>query len=102
MMSALNSKKAKPSASLVDIELSISKANFSTWFKNTAIQRKDGGAIYLAVPNQFVKDWLATKYHAFILKTLRAFSSEVRSLEYVITKDHRDSRGRSSINPSRP
>jgi len=80
---------------LVDIELSISKANFSTWFKNTSIQRKDGGVVYIAVPNQFVKDWLTTKYHKFILKTLRAFSAEVRSLEYIIAKDQRESRGRS-------
>lgn len=80
---------------LVDIELSISKANFSTWFKNTAIHKVDSGTIYLGVPNQFVKDWLATKYHKFILKTLRNFSLDIRGLEYVISKDQRDLRGKS-------
>ena len=74
---------------LVDIELNVSKANFSTWFKNTAIQKVDSGVVYLGVPNQFVKDWLATKYHKDILKTLRGFSPEVRGLEYVILKDSR-------------
>ena len=74
---------------LVDIELSISKANFSTWFKNTYIQKVEGSVIYLGVPNQFVKDWLATKYHKFVLKTMRGFSSEVRSLEYVISKNQK-------------
>ncbi|NQV93045.1 chromosomal replication initiator protein DnaA [Candidatus Kaiserbacteria bacterium] len=74
---------------LVDIELSISKANFSTWFKNTSIQKMDGGVVYLGVPNQFVKDWLANKYHKDILKTLRSFSTEVRGLEYIISRDQK-------------
>jgi len=72
---------------LVDIELSISKANFSTWFKDTYIVKQDGGVIYLGVPNQFVKDWMVQKYHKFILKTLRGLSENVRGLEYSIVKD---------------
>lgn len=74
---------------LVDIELGISKANFSTWFKHTSIQRMDIGVVYVGVPNQFVKDWLTNKYHKEILKTLRSFSSEVRGLEYTITKNQK-------------
>lgn len=76
---------------LVDIELSISKANFSTWFKNTSIQKIESGTVYLGVPNQFVKDWLNNKYHTFILKTLRTLSPDVRGLEYTIVKDQRGS-----------
>ena len=66
---------------LVDTELSISKANFNTWFKDTAILRIDEGVVYVNVPNQFVKDWLSTKYHKFILKTLRSFSDRIRHRE---------------------
>ena len=72
---------------LVDVELSISKANFSTLFKDTAIVKQEEGVIFVGVPNQFVKDWLSTKYHKFILKTLRSFSDSVRGLEYVIVRD---------------
>jgi len=79
---------------LVDIELSISKANFSTWFKNTSIQKIDGGIVYLGVPNQFVKDWLANKYHKDILKTLRSFSTEVRGLEYIISKEQKSNQSK--------
>ncbi|MBI2618023.1 chromosomal replication initiator protein DnaA [Candidatus Kaiserbacteria bacterium] len=75
--------------SLIDIELNISKANFSTWFRNTSIQKIEGGTIYLTVPNQFVKDWLTNKYHKFILKTLRGFASDVRGLEFTIPKDQK-------------
>ena len=78
---------------LVDIELNISRANFSTWFKNTSIQKMDVGVVYVGVPNQFVKDWLTKKYHKDILKTLRGFSSEIRGLEYIISKDQKVSWG---------
>jgi len=77
---------------LVDTELSISKANFNTWFKDTAILRIDEGVVYVNVPNQFVKDWLSTKYHKFILKTLRSFSDSIRGLEYAIAKDRKKER----------
>jgi len=72
---------------LVDIELNISRANFSTWFKDTYIIKQESGVISLGVPNQFVKDWMVQKYHRFILKTLRGFSDGVRGLEYNIIKD---------------
>ena len=72
---------------LVNIELSISKANFSTWFRNTYITKQEDGVILIAVPNLFVKDWISQKYHKFILKTLRGLSDTVRGVEYIIVKD---------------
>jgi len=71
---------------LVEIETSMSKANFSTWFKNTSIVKEDSGVVYVGVPNEFVKDWLYNKYHKLILKTLTNFIESVRSVEYTITK----------------
>ena len=71
---------------LAQIELNISKANFGTWFKNTYIYKQEEGTIYLSTPNTFVKDWLKTKYHKFILKALRDIALDVRNLEYVIIR----------------
>src|SRR3989344_263975 len=71
---------------LVEVELSISKPNFTTWFKDTSIARIEDGVIYLAVPNQFVRDWLGKKDDKFILKALRGASSHVRGLEYTISR----------------
>ena len=48
---------------LLEIETGVSKANFSTWFKNTSILKEDTGIIYVGVPNEFVRDWLKNKYH---------------------------------------
>src|SRR3989344_7397139 len=74
---------------LTAVELSISKANFSTWFKDTHIVRQEDVVVQVSVPNQFVRDWLSTKYHKFILNSLRGFSEHIRGVEYVIQKERR-------------
>lgn len=74
-------------SALTEIELSVSKANFTTWFKDTSISRLEDGVVYLSVPNTFVKDWLSNKYHKFILHSLRSLSEQIRALEYTIIKD---------------
>ncbi len=71
---------------LSEIELTVSKANFNMWFKDTHISRCEDGIIYLSVPNFFVKDWLYNKFHKFILKCLRS-NADIRGIEYVIAKD---------------
>ena len=71
---------------LNEIELGISKANFSTWFKNTSILKEEGGIIYIAVPNEFVRDWLLNKYHKLITKTIADIYENMRAVEYVIAK----------------
>lgn len=71
---------------LNEIELGLSKANFSTWFKNTSIIKEEGGTLYIGVPNEFVKDWLFNKYHKLITKTLAELYGNMRSVEYVISK----------------
>ncbi len=72
---------------LGDIELNISKANFSTWFKNTHVVKQEDGVVVLGVPNGFVKEWLSNKYHKPILKSLRSIGDDVRNVEYVIAKN---------------
>ena len=71
---------------LLEIELNISKANFTTWFKNTYIVKEDGGIVQVGVPNEFVKDWLYNKFHKLILKTLIGNEDNIRGVEYTIHK----------------
>lgn len=72
---------------LKEIELSVSKANFTTWFKDTFIVKIDEGVVFIGVPNTFAKDWLSNKYHKSILKSLRDSDGGVRGIEYLIIKD---------------
>lgn len=74
---------------LVELELTISKPNFNTWFKDTHIVRVEDGTVYLGVPSQFARDWLSTKFHKDILRSLRMLSDSVRTVEYVISRGHK-------------
>lgn len=74
---------------LAEIESQVSKANFSTWFKNTFIAKEDTGTAYIGVPNEFVKDWLYNKYHKLILKTLMNYNDTIRGVEFIISKGDR-------------
>lgn len=67
-------------AVLAEIELSISKANFITWFKNTAILSNKDGRICIGVPNGFAKEWLENKYRSYILRALRNIQGDVREV----------------------
>lgn len=83
---------------LAEIELNISKPNFSTWFKNTLIVKEDSGTIYIGVPNEFVKDWLFNKFHKLILKSLINQNDNIRGVEYIISKH--DSSNKQTIQKS--
>jgi chromosomal replication initiator protein len=68
------------------IESQVTKANFSTWFKNTYISKEEDGIIYISVPNEFVREWLMNKYHKTILKTIVDNVSHIRGIEFVISR----------------
>jgi len=62
---------------LGELELSLSKANFTTWFKQTFISEIDRSTIIIGVPNMFTKAWLEKKYSREIIKTLQDHSNGV-------------------------
>ena len=72
---------------LLELESSVSQANFSTWFKETSIIKENEGVVYLGVPNSFTQEWLYKKFHNSILRILRQMNDHVRALEYIITKE---------------
>jgi chromosomal replication initiator protein len=78
---------------LVEMELSLTKANFQTWFKDTYIVKHEDGSVFLSVPNNFVKEWLQSKYHNTILKHIRNAASHIHSIEYVVSRDGSRHRG---------
>lgn len=74
---------------LSQVELSISPANFNTWFKESCIVKVEEGIVYIGVPSQFFRDWYQKKFHQLLLKILRGVSYEYRNIEYLIVKDAR-------------
>lgn len=71
-------------AVLGEVELSISRGNFITWFKNTALLRLDDDSAVIGVPNVFIKQQLERKYHDLIADTLRKNGVTSGRIEYKI------------------
>jgi chromosomal replication initiator protein len=74
---------------LVQIELDVSKATYTAWFKDTYISKIDSGTVHLAVPNTFVREWLQNKFHKTILQLLRDSMEGVRAVEYLIAQPNK-------------
>jgi chromosomal replication initiator protein len=67
-----------------DLEVTLSKGNFITWFKNTGIIEKADDYIVVGVPSDFVKNWIANKYHLNLLKALKSIAPEVKTIRYFV------------------
>lgn len=71
-------------AVLGEIELSVSRGNFVTWFKNTDLLKHDSESTVIGVPNIFIKQQLERKYSEMIAEILAKNSAATKSLEFKI------------------
>jgi chromosomal replication initiator protein len=71
---------------LNDIQKEVSVGHFNTWFKNTKPVKEEEGIIFIGVPNDFIKEWMVTKYQKMILKNLVTHAEHVRGVEFTISK----------------
>ncbi len=69
---------------LSQIQLSISPANFATWFANTKISSIDKDCVTVSVSNSFSKEWLEQKYHKEIIKILREIDPNIKTINYIV------------------
>jgi len=72
-------------AVLGEIELSVSRGNFLTWFKNTCLLKQEDGVTVVGVPNIFIKQQLERKYNDLIVETLKRNGVESDKVEYKIS-----------------
>lgn len=73
-------------ATLGEIELQISKPNFSTWLKNSELVERNEreGVALVGLPNNFAKEWVRNRYHKLILGSLRNLDNSIRNVDYVV------------------
>jgi len=71
-------------SALGEIEISLSRANFITWFKNTFISSIENGQVIVCVPNAFIKKWLEEKYHKNIQSALENVLKQKVSIIYKV------------------
>ncbi len=72
-------------AVLGEIELSVSRGNFLTWFKNTELVKSDETTAVIGVPNIFIKQQLERKYNSLISEVLIKNGIKPKSIEYKIS-----------------
>lgn len=71
-------------AVLGEIELSVSRGNFVTWFKNTQLVEQSDEKVVVGVPNVFIKQQLERKYNELVAETLKKNGVEPEEIEYKI------------------
>ncbi|HEX9679463.1 MAG TPA: chromosomal replication initiator protein DnaA [Candidatus Saccharimonadales bacterium] len=69
---------------LGEIEISVSRASFATWFKNTALIENDAGKLTIGVPNIFAKQQLESKFKDLVVDSLKTKLPEFKAIEFTI------------------
>ncbi|OGD57079.1 hypothetical protein A2V71_02255 [Candidatus Berkelbacteria bacterium RBG_13_40_8] len=75
-------------AALGELEVTFSKANFSTWFKNTFILKMSEEEIVIATPNGFTQEWLENKYHPQVFETLKKLHPTIKKVSYAVASQN--------------
>lgn len=71
-------------AVLGEIELSVSRGNYVTWFKNTQLVKNKDGVVVVGVPNIFVKNQLERKFNELVVEVLGKNGIKLDKVEYKI------------------
>lgn len=69
---------------LGEVEVSLSRASFNTWFKGTEIIELSDTKVVISVPNIFTKEWLSKKYEKDIKNCLIKTVPTLVEVEYRI------------------
>lgn len=71
-------------AVLGEIELSVSRGNFVTWFKNTELLRVKDNVAVVGVGNVFIKNHLEKKFNDLVMEVLAKNGLKPERIEYKI------------------
>lgn len=71
-------------AVLGEIEVTISRGNFMTWFKNTRLLERDDKRVVIGVPNVFTKRQLEDKYLELVQETLKKNSVAADKVDFKV------------------
>lgn len=66
------------------LQPTIQKANFITWFQNTAALTVENGTLTVGVPTAFAKSWLMDKFNLKILQAAQEVDPSIEKVEYEV------------------
>ncbi|GIW67263.1 MAG: chromosomal replication initiator protein DnaA [Candidatus Parcubacteria bacterium] len=70
---------------LTNIKNNVGESVFKVWFSHFQPKNYSQGVLKIEVPSKFVKDWLEKKFEQVILKTIKEFIPEIKSIELVVS-----------------
>ena len=85
---------------LGEIELSVSHATFTTWFKNTELVDQNETGVVIAVPNIFAKKQFEVKFNDQIKGVLAKNGINPKQITYTITSSGKKTRVNRETTPS--
>jgi chromosomal replication initiator protein len=74
-------------STLEEIKTKISKANFTTWLKNSKLVDLKDGSATIALPNNFAKEWVESKYGKTILGIIKNLDSSVKKIDFIVSSN---------------
>ncbi len=69
-------------AVLGELEISVTRPAYLTYFKNTALLKAEDGQVIIGVTNVFVKETIEKKFNDLVLSTLKKQGIEVKEVVY--------------------
>lgn len=84
-------------AVLGEIELTISRGNFVTWFKNTQLLQADSSRVVIGVPNIFIKQHLERKYQDTLYEVFEKNGVRPEVMEFKIYSSKAPSRSSDTV-----
>jgi len=70
---------------LGNLEVTLSRANFTTWLKSTRYLEMEDDVLTIGVANIFTKEWLENKYHAKIMEACRQLHPNLKNVVYKVS-----------------
>ncbi len=72
---------------LAEISKEISKPSFETWFTSTRPVSLKDQCLVVAVPNDFTREWLHSKYRDIVIKKMKEITSQNYDLQFIVAPD---------------
>ncbi len=72
-------------AVLGELEVTLSEANYKTWFNHTGIISVENNTAVVAVPSPFTREWIKSKYNDQVLAALQKLIDGLDRVEYKVS-----------------
>lgn len=71
-------------AALGQLQLQVSKANYSTWLKDTVLVSAEDDLYVIGAPTSFATEWLENRLHSLVKKTLISIVGRSVDIRFVV------------------